>query len=47
MKRQFRCCFEVISVLGFPHFSPLTLQSQSLYLAVSFILRCVSMQIVR
>ena len=47
MKRQFRCCFEVISVLGFPHFSPLTLQSQSLYLAVSFILWCVSMQIVR
>ena len=47
MKRQFRRSFEVISVLGFPHFSPLTLQSQSLYLAVSFILWCVSMQIVR
>lgn len=47
MKRQFRRSFEVISVLGFPHFSPLALQSQSLYLAVSFILWCVSMQIVR
>lgn len=47
MKRQFRRSFEVISVLGFPYFSPLVLQSQSLYLAVSFILWCVSMQIVR
>lgn len=47
MKRQFRRSFEVISVLGFPHFSPLALQSQSLYLAISFILWCVSMQIVR
>ena len=47
MKRQFRRSFEVISVLGFPYSIPLVLQSQSLYLAVSFILWCVSMQIVR